>query len=370
MYYTQSEEYFMSNYYKNLDNLRKKYFEILSDTFPEWLLDYVDCEEMSRLAGISMLCGTDYSSIYNYHSFNSVLDHSVGVALIIWNFTHDKKQALAGLFHDISAPTFKHCIDFMNGDSEHQESTEERTEQIIRGSSKIMSLLNRDGIKVEEICDYHIYPIADNDTPKLSADRFEYTFSNGLFLYKAWGLDEIARYYNDISILKNEEGIDELGFNTKEVCIDFLHTTLPIFANYDSDENRAIMQFFADIVKSMNVKGFINVDDLYHMSEEDVCNLILNCGDEYLRQSFIKFRNEKSIYAGDCPVDDRYCVSVKGKKRYIVPLVKLNKGSRRITDIDLTCKEAVEQYKNLKRSKYIGFNFNFVPYSFEKEKIN
>ena len=79
MYYTQSEEYFMSNYYKNLDNLRKKYFEILSDTFPEWLLDYVDCEEMSRLAGISMLCGTDYSSIYNYHSFNSVLDHSVGV---------------------------------------------------------------------------------------------------------------------------------------------------------------------------------------------------------------------------------------------------------------------------------------------------
>lgn len=233
-----------------------------------------------------------------------------------------------------------------------------------------MSLLNRDGIKVEEICDYHIYPIADNDTPKLSADRFEYTFSNGLFLYKAWGLDEIARYYNDISILKNEEGIDELGFNTKEVCIDFLQTTLPIFANYDSDENRAVMQFFADIVKSMNVKGFINVDDLYHMSEEDVCNLILNCGDEYLRQSFIKFRNEKSIYAGDCPADDIYCVSVKGKKRYIVPLVKLNKGSRRITDIDLTCKEAVEQYKNLKRSKYIGFNFNFVPYSFEKGKIN
>lgn len=30
-----------------------------------------------------------------------------------------------------------------------------------------MDLLNRDGIKVEEISDYHIYPIADNDTPKL-----------------------------------------------------------------------------------------------------------------------------------------------------------------------------------------------------------
>lgn len=157
----------MSKYYDNLDNLRKEYFKVLSPVFPEWLLDFIDTPEIQRLSGISMVCGTDYSKIYDYVSFNSTLDHSVGVALIIWNFTKVKKQTLAGLFHDIATPTFKHCIDFMNGDSEHQESTEERTEQIIKNSKKIMDLLNRDGIKVEEISDYHIYPIADNDTPKL-----------------------------------------------------------------------------------------------------------------------------------------------------------------------------------------------------------
>ena len=95
----------MSEYYNNLNDLRKKYFEVLSPTFPEWLLDYIDTEEMARLSGISMLCGTDYSKMYNYSSFNSVLDHSVGVALMVWNFTHDKKQTLAGLFHDIATPT-------------------------------------------------------------------------------------------------------------------------------------------------------------------------------------------------------------------------------------------------------------------------
>ena len=30
-----------------------------------------------------MVCGTDYSKIYDYVSFNSTLDHSIGVALII-----------------------------------------------------------------------------------------------------------------------------------------------------------------------------------------------------------------------------------------------------------------------------------------------
>lgn len=358
----------MSKYYNNLDDLRKEYFKVLSPVFPEWLLDYIDTPEIQRLSGISMLCGTDYLKIYDYKSFNSTLDHSVGVALIIWNFTKDKKQTLAGLFHDIATPIFKHCIDFMNGDSEHQESTEERTEQVIRNSQTILSLLNRDGIKVEEISDYHIYPIADNNTPRLSADRFEYTFSNGLFLYGAWNVDEISKYYNDITILKNEDGIEELGFKTPQICKEYLHTILPIFANYDSDNNRTVMQFFADIVKSMNVKGYITVDDLYELSEEDVINRILNCDDTYIKESFVKFQNATSVYGSDTPVNNRYCISVKGKKRYIVPLTQNNGNAYRISQIDETARNEVQDYINLKRSKYTGFNFEFNPYSFKIQR--
>lgn len=354
----------MSEYYDKLDDLRKDYFKVLSPEFPEWLFDYIDTKEMQRLSGISMLCGTDYSKIYNYISFNSVLDHSVGVALMIWNFTKSKKQTLSGLFHDIATPTFKHCIDFMNGDSEHQESTEERTELIIRNSSKIMSLLKRDAIEVGEICDYHIYPIADNDTPRLSADRFEYTFSNGLFLYGSWGLDEIKEFYQDIVVLKNEDGVDELGFKTPEICKKFLNAILPVFAKYDSDANRTVMQFYADIVKSLNVKGFISIDDLYQMSEADVNNLILTCGDEYLKEAFVNFQNATSVFGSSEPVEGKYCISVKGKKRYIIPLVKTENGVRRINDVYDSCKNAVENYQTLKRSKYTGFDFQFIPYDF------
>lgn len=352
----------MSNYLDNLNPLRKEYFKILSPEFPEWILPYVDTAEMQRLSGISMLCGTDYTKIYNYLSFNSTLDHSVGVALMIWNFTKDKKQTLAGLFHDIATPTFKHCIDFMNGDSEHQESTEERTEQIIRGSQKIMSLLKKDNILVSEICDYHIYPIADNDTPRLSADRFEYTFSNSLFLYGAFTLADIKRFYEDIVVLKNEDNVDELAFKTPEICKNFLLQTLPVFATYDSDPNRTVMQFYADLMKSLNAKRLITVDDLYIMSEADVNNLILNSGDDYLVKAFKNFQNATSVFGSEEPVSGKYCISVKGKKRYIVPLAKQNDSVSRINEIDEECKKAVEEYKLLKRSKYTGFDFDFKPY--------
>lgn len=60
----------MADYLQNLDNLRKEYFKILSPTFPNWLLDYINTPEMQRLSGISMVCGTDFSKLYNYVSFN------------------------------------------------------------------------------------------------------------------------------------------------------------------------------------------------------------------------------------------------------------------------------------------------------------
>ena len=205
----------MGQYFKKLNLETKEYFKILSNEFPEWLEDYIATKEMRRISKISMSCGTDYSKCFDLRYWYSNLDHSVGVALIIWNFTHDKKQTLAGLFHDIATPVFKHCIDFMNGDSETQESTEERTTDIIRNSKEIMSLLNRDGIKFEEVNDYKIYPIADNDTPKLSADRFEYTFSSGLTFYRVWELDKIKEIYSNIIVTKNEDGIDELAFRDK-----------------------------------------------------------------------------------------------------------------------------------------------------------
>lgn len=352
----------MNNYFSQLNKEIKEYFSILSPEFPEWLLDYINTPEMQRLSKISMVCGTDYSKIFNYKSFNSTLNHSIGVALILWNYTHDKRQTLAGLFHDIATPVFKHCIDFMNGDSEHQESTEEKTEIMIRNSDRIMFLLNRDHIKVTDVCDYHIYPLADNDTPKLSADRFEYTFSNGLFLYDAWNLQEIKHFYDNVTIFKNEDGFDELGFKDIHLCENYVHAILPIFANYHSDNNRTVMQFIADIVKSMNAKGYLSIDDLYTLSEQEVLDKILTCDDTYLKESFIKFQNAAFIYHSNTPVSNKYCTHVKAKIRYIIPLTQLNGKVARINELSKQASADIDDYLNIKHYPYTGFDFDFKPY--------
>lgn len=354
----------MNEYLKTLNEEIINYLKILSPEFPEWLLEYIYTPEMMRLDGIGMSCGTLYTKVYNDKYFYSSLTHSVAVALIIWNFTHDKKQTISGLFHDIATPTFKHCIDFLNGDSEHQESTEERTEQIIRNSKEIMTLLERDNIKVEAVSDYHIYPIADNDTPRLSADRFEYTLSGGLYQIRVLELKNIEEYYNNVTILKNEDGIDELGFKDTKLCESFIHDISKLWPRWVEDEDRLCMQFIADIVKSMNMKNYITVDDLYKFSEKEVLQLIQNCEDSYIKNAFENFQNatRKSVYKSDEPNNKIYCTSVKGKKRYINPLVGLDNKVSRIKDVSMLANEDINNFLNMKHHKFIGFNFDFKPY--------
>ena len=354
----------MNKYLKNLNEEIRNYLKILSPDFPEWLLEYIYTPEMLRLDGIGMSCGTLYTKVYNDKYFYSSLTHSVAVALILWNFTHDKKQTISGLFHDIATPTFKHCIDFMNGDSEHQESTEERTEQIIKDSKEIMKLLERDSIKVEEVSDYHIYPIADNDTPRLSADRLEYTLSGGLYQVRIFELKNIENYYNNIVILKNEDGIDELAFQDIKLCENFIHNISKLWPRWVEDEDRLCMQFIADIVKSMNIKSYITVDDLYKFSEREVLQLIQNCEDNYIRNAFKNFQNatRDSVYKSDEPNNEIYCTSVKGKKRYINPLVNLDNKVSRIKDISMLANDDISNFLNMKHHKFIGFNFDFKPY--------
>lgn len=346
-------------YLNNLNNEVREYFKILSHDFPEWLLDYIDTPEMERISKISLSCGTDYTKVFNPTYFYSNLDHSVGVALIIWNFTKNKKQTLAGLFHDIATPVFKHVIDFLNNDHEKQESIEERTTEIIKNSKEIMSLLKRDGIKLEEVNDYKKYPVADNETPKLSADRFEYTFSSGLVFHRVWNLEDIRECYNNISVLTNEVGISELGFNDLKIGEKYISIISNLWPVWISNADKSVMQYLADTIKVMVNKKYLTIDDLYKYSEQEIIERILKCEDKYISESFIKFQNMTEVHDSDVEIKDKYCVSIKAKRRYINPIVKTNNKKDRIYNLSNKAKNDIDNYLKYETAKFAYFDFDF-----------
>lgn len=351
----------MKSYLQTLNPEIQIYFKILSPKgIPEFLEDYIKTSEMQKLKGISMTCGTIYSKLFDYKLWYSTLEHSIAVALIVWNFTKDRKQTLAGLFHDIATPVFKHTIDFMNGDYETQESTEELTTKIISESKEIMTLLNRDGIKIDEVADYHIYPIADNDTPQLSSDRLEYTLSNGLGATKRiWDLEEVKEVYQNIEIQKNENQIEELGFKDKKIAEKFVHTMSQLSSLYIENRTKFSMQFLADIMKKMSERNLITKKDLYTLSEKDIIEKIENCKQDNIAKCFNLWKNASKIKESDIPIIEKYCISIKAKIRYIVPLVKVDNQYIRINQISETAKKDIEKALNFTTRKYAYLDFKF-----------
>lgn len=343
------------SYINRVKNEIKEYFEILSPEFPEWLLEYIDIPVILRLQGISQACGTDWTNIYHHKYYYSVLEHSIGVALIIWNFTKDKKQTLSGLFHDISTPVFKHCVDFLNGDHENQESTEELTTEIIQNSKEIMYLLNRDNIKLEEVNDYKLYPIADNDSPKLSADRLEYTLSCSLYAnsLNCLNLTQIKEIYDDITILKNENDIIEIGFNHKEIAESLINNCYKLWYYWYDNKDKIVMQFWADMIKKMVDKNLVTISDLYNLREQDIVDIIKN--DETLLKPFELFQKAEDTYNSNVKIKNKYCVNITSKKRYINPLVR----DKRIYDISDVSKKHIDNFKNFIEEPFVYVDFNF-----------
>ena len=334
------------NYLDKLNKRTEEYFKILEPNFPEWLIEYINTEEMLKQQYISITCGTIYSDLFESSYFFSSLDHAIAVALIIWHFTHDKKQTLSGLFHDIATPVFKHCVDFLNGDYMTQESTEDLTTKIISESTKIKNLLKKDNILLEEVDDYHKYPIADNDTPKLSSDRLEYSLSNALLTYNLLDLDEIKEIYNDIEIQKDEEGIEELSFKTKNIARKFVKVTSRLSIIYREDRTRYSMQFLADIMKKLSEDGKITREDLYNLKESDVIEIIEN---SKYKDIYKIWKETKKVKLSDEEPKNVYYVKHGAKVRYINPLV----NGERISNICKIAKNMIDKNLEYDMSKYV-----------------
>ena len=52
------------NYLDKLNKRTEEYFKILEPNFPEWLIDYINTEEMLKQQYISITCGTIYSDLF------------------------------------------------------------------------------------------------------------------------------------------------------------------------------------------------------------------------------------------------------------------------------------------------------------------
>ena len=313
---------------------------VYHEDVPEFLREFADTPPMQRLKDVGMNCGCEYTAFPLFANLRpySRFDHSVGVALIIWHFTGNMEQTLAGLFHDVTTPVFAHVVDFLNGDHLRQESTEAGVAECLAASPEICALLNRYGITLEAVSDYHCYPVADNDAPALAADRLEYTLGN-LWNYGFADLDEIRGAYEDLSVGTDEAGQNELVFRTPETAVWFAQAALKNSRIYIADEDRFAMQALADLLRTAVERGAVCYEDLWS-KEREVLNRLKT--DPVLERNWRTFCGYRRLLRSPEKPEEGYWVRIGAKRRWIDPYVP---GLGRVSDWDGSVAEGIAALK-------------------------
>ena len=313
---------------------------IYHNEIPSFMKGFLTSSPMERIKDVGMNCGLEYTSFPFFQGLPrySRYAHSLGAALIVYHFTHSEKESLAALFHDIATPTFAHSIDFMKGDYLLQEATETRTELFISRSEEIVHLLKELGLSVDDVKDYHIYPIADNDTPRLSSDRLEYTLGN-LLGYGFRDLEDLKRYYDDLEVGINEEGAAELCFRSEELALNFALDALRMSKVYVCDEDRYAMQMLSELLKDACERKVIDQEDLY----TDESSVIRKFNDDPIsNRRWMDFTSLHELIDDEGVPKDRRRV-IHAKKRYINPLVS---GKGRVYDLEGGFRDELDAFLN------------------------
>ena len=314
---------------------------VYHSSIPQFLLDFSAAPAVQRLRQVGMNCGCEYTSFPRFAGLGpySRYDHSLGVALIVWHFTHDKAQAVAGLLHDVAMPVFAHVVDFLNGDFLRQESTEALTEAVIARSDEIQSLLRRHGMTTAAVSDYHRYPIADNDSPRLSADRLEYTLGN-LVNFGFCPLDIAAEFYRDLVVGSNEIGEPELSFRSPDLACRFALDALRCSRVYVSDEDRFSMMALSELLRDAISRGVLTESDLGTTEPAVIAKLR---ADKASRDAWENFTKYSGLTVSDVPAEGTPCYRVAAKKRFIDPLIA---GGGRASQYSQEVASALADFQN------------------------
>ena len=302
----------------------KDYLNIfINDDYPVFIDKYLKTKTLNRLKYVSQFCGCDYTNLYKPLFFYTRYDHSIVVALMTWHFTHDKKETIIALLHDVGTPCFAHCIDYVLGDYLKQESSEKKIVDIIIKDNILVSYLKEDNIYLEDLNDLSKYKILENKIPRLCTDRLDGVLHTCYIWLNTNTIEDIKEVYNNLILLNNEEDNIEIGFKDIDSAMKFSNMVYKYTNEFQSNKDKYVMKYISELIKLSIKRKLITLEDLYIMKESDICNIFNNNFDSW---------KEFKLISDISNIDNSY-VSFNTKKRYVLPLVRVNNKVIRLGEI-------------------------------------
>ncbi|OGW41651.1 MAG: hypothetical protein A2010_09580 [Nitrospirae bacterium GWD2_57_9] len=222
------------------------------------LLDLIASAAMQRLKGISQ---HGITALLGITPPFSRFDHSIGAMLLVRRLGAPMKEQVAALLHDVSHTAFSHVIDFVFDDHSGQSYHEEKMEEIV-ANSDIPAILNRHGMDWREFLDTTKFPILEQPSPALCADRLDYFLRDLEFLRLA-NSAEVRAALESLEVVEGRIVVRDADA-ARWLAYTFIEADR---ARWSSFREVGLYQLTAKAIKVANQCGFLGEADLWGSDE-------------------------------------------------------------------------------------------------------
>jgi hypothetical protein len=240
----------------------------------------------------------------------------------------------------------------MYGDYISQNSSERSTHDMIKDSIWIKKMFEKDNVSYDDIINIEKFPIVENERPKICVDRLEGVLHTGLVWGHYWSINNIKRIYQSVTVLKDSDGQDEIGFNNLRTCDYFFKGAFKYSMLLQLNEDKLSMQLTGDVLRMLIDYEIIEEEDLYRLSEKEIISKIKTCDDEIIKYVWSKLENLRRVERTSIEPVNKYYISIDCKKRYVNPLVNVEGNNIRLTSVSDKASKLQTTYTNFRDENY------------------
>ncbi len=273
------------------------------------LVELIESKAVQRLKGIAQFGLPDHLF---YRDGFTRYEHCVGVMLLLRKFGATLEEQVAGLLHDVSHTAFSHVIDFVF-DSRKDEDFQDRNHEAYIRRTDIPAILEKYGMTVEQVSDYHRYTLLEQDAPALCADRLDYALRES-------SREDVAAC---LPSLRAQNG--RFIFDSEGAAMGFAQIYLAFQKRCESYEVATRYDVFSRVLKRALTLSVIFMNDFW---EDDayVLERLEASSDDFIRRGFALLKHR------DLSFMERDVVPKVKKFRWVDPDVLIGDETRRLSE--------------------------------------
>ena len=134
------------------------------------LLALLQSDALRRLGGVMQ---HGITGLIGLTAPTSRLDHSIGAMLLVARLGADLPEQIAALLHDVSHTAFSHVIDYVVDDHDGQSYHDQKKAEFV-AKTAVPHILSRYGYDWQALIREENFPLLEQPSPRLCADRLDY----------------------------------------------------------------------------------------------------------------------------------------------------------------------------------------------------